>query len=343
MPQPIPIEWWVEGLIAKQAVIMLYGLPGHYKSMCAMDMGMCLAAGETWLLGEDGEGGFDTEQAKVLWLDLDQGEDVMNERLIAMKAAHDAQGDGFRYVSFPRRGLNLGDERDQDKLVDLVKYLGVDVLFIDTFRRVSGNISENDAEIDRVLGGCRWIIGQTGCSIVLLHHANKNPDASGQGRIRGNTAIAAGIDLGLYLENQTDGYGETTVKVKAEKTRRYSPKPFGFAVRSMWDDSGAMTYLKLEAREITSPKERTKATDSEMLDGLAAWVQARNDAGKKPTKRKCCLWLQDKYNLTEWDSRNVMDKAVVKGIIRNMGSDKRHQYVVEFLNETPDDCSIDIM
>jgi RecA-family ATPase len=234
-----PIDWIVYQMLPRRSLAMFYGLPGHAKSLIVMDMCMCAAAGKPWL----GRGEFWTKKSKILWMDVDQGSDVMNERLIAMHAVHGVPDMVFNYYSFPTRGLNLSRYEDVEDVIKLVKELGSEVVVFDTFKRVAGDISENSSDIDLVLGAFRRVMSETGCSVIAIHHANKG-DGEGQTRMRGSTAIAGGVDNGFFVEYIKEVTGPARFQVTHEKFRRTEPvRPFEFRIESKKDKQGATVQL----------------------------------------------------------------------------------------------------
>ena len=237
--KPQPIEWIVNQIIPKRSLNMVYGLPGHAKTMVVLDICMCAAAGAPWLRRNE----FWTEEAKVLWMDLDSGRDVMNERLVAMHRVHGNKDMSFDYYSFPVRGLNLSKYEDTEDTIQLIKELGSTLVVFDTFKRVAGDKDENSSDIDLVLGAMRRIISETGCSVIAIHHANKG-SGEGQTRMRGSTAIAGGVDNGYFIEYIEEAGSQARFSFRHEKARRGSPiRPFEFRIESERDKRGATVKL----------------------------------------------------------------------------------------------------
>jgi Fe2+ or Zn2+ uptake regulation protein len=54
-------------------------------------------------------------------------------------------------------------------------------------------ISENSAEFADMIYQLKELTGKYGAACILIHHSNKNPEALGVGRIRGNTSIAGAV------------------------------------------------------------------------------------------------------------------------------------------------------
>ncbi len=73
----------VERILPIPCLAKIYGPPGTLKSMLLMDLAVCVAIGRPWLQGGDLPP-FKTVQSPVFWLDLDQGEAIMLQRLGAL-------------------------------------------------------------------------------------------------------------------------------------------------------------------------------------------------------------------------------------------------------------------
>ncbi len=161
----------------------------------------------------------ETEQCPVLWVDIDNGEDVTTERLAAFTSARKVPPETPIYwICFPDPPMvavrGLGDLKE----FMLANHIGLVV--IDNLLRIAGLRDENASEMDIPMLNLRKLAEDTGAAVCIIHHKRK--DAAGQDRdhMRGHSSIAAGIDLAfqIYREGMSD-----LVTFKCTKARR---RPF---------------------------------------------------------------------------------------------------------------------
>ncbi len=220
-----PLVWVVDGLLSVGSLSIWYGAPGTLKSMILADMAICVAAGKHWLEAPNGEGGFTTTPTGVFWLDFDNGQRRTHERFAALARTHQVPPCApLYYVSMPDPYLDAGDTAAMGALAQRVIDRGVSLVVIDNLGVVSGNSDENSAEMQRPMGGLRWLTEATNAAIVVLHHQRKTSGVSIRSgeTLRGHGSIEAKIDLGLLITRD-----EANITLTATKVRGQDVKPFG--------------------------------------------------------------------------------------------------------------------
>jgi hypothetical protein len=223
-----PIEYVVEGLFPTSSLSIVYGPPGTLKSLFLIDMGMCVAAGLPWLQGADGDGQNKrrkTKQVPVLYIDVDNGKNLTDERAEAAAKAHGLSPDTpFFYTSFPDPHPDFSRRDFVNILIAYCHEQEVGMIVIDNLRNVSGGVDENHSEMATVMANLRRLAEQTGTAVVVIHHQSKgggdNHRRAGDS-LRGHSSIEAALDLALRVKR--DGENLT---VESTKTRRADVEPF---------------------------------------------------------------------------------------------------------------------
>lgn len=224
-----PVTWLVDGIIRERTLSMVYGPPGNMKTFLALDLCLRIAAGLPWLppapWQQDGKA-IQTAQVRSMYIDMDNGEDDMHERVEALSRALNLPADlPFSYYSFPMGGLNAGDSKAMGHLARRLRTTDTRFVVVDNLGIVKGKADENSDEMVPVMNNFRQVIEDTGCAISLIHHQRKttgNMTRVGDS-IRGHSSIEASLNLALLVEREA--YSDT-IDIKATKTRGGQVKPF---------------------------------------------------------------------------------------------------------------------
>lgn len=186
----VRIEWIVDRIIPKGAIIILFGKGGIGKTWVAMDFGRCIADGLPYL-------GLQTIQSPVVFIDFENPLAVLNERT---RKLGECKGVYFWRANNPK----LTAPRLDSKEWDLYKKLPEGaVLIFDTLRASQGRDENASNEMGLIMGRLKEL-RDLGFTVILLHHTSKNNDRVA----KGSTAISDLADhiLGLTLvRKKTDG------------------------------------------------------------------------------------------------------------------------------------------
>lgn len=234
--EPIPVEWIVEGFVARGFLTMLAGEPGAGKSMLTQTISVALANGAEAVAGmrlvhgktsravvdyDDEEPVF-TDASRALTLDAENGANLIQERAHGMgldRANVDnytvAASDGFDIYK-DRAVLDgiLADYRDSGAPVDM--------LVIDSWTSMwFGN--ENVVEqVQACLKHLNDLAARFSMGILLIHHTDKDGES-----YRGSSAIAATIGGGVFTFARYDDKEEQdpTARVITCKKMRIAAEP----------------------------------------------------------------------------------------------------------------------
>jgi hypothetical protein len=256
----------VEGVLPSRSLTVWYGSPGNLKSNLLLDLCFSVATGFYWLpdLPSRGAGlGLTVNQCPALWLDIDNGEDVVTERLAAFANARHAPNDApIHWLTFPNPPMVA--VKGLPGLTDYALSIKAGVIVIDNLLRVAGVRDENASEIDGAMVNLRRLAEDTGAAVCLIHHKRKDSLGREGDSLRGHSSIEGGVDSAFLIKREDN---QDTITVKCTKARRKPVETFG----ALW------TY--------------TLAEDGETLQEARFWRADPKDheAESKAELRQCVL------------------------------------------------------
>lgn len=185
--EPLPeLPYLVAGLIPEGKVIMFFAEGGSVKTWAAFALGISVATGAPWL------GQYLVRQGRVLFLDYEDGRYEFQRRrgLLMGTEAPDVPELGYLYS-----GAKL---HEIDTWTELSK-LGLKLLVIDSLSAAApSNLDENSREFIESVRLAGIFTEATGCTVLFVHHANKN------GGVRGYSGIRDQADIVFRFEPVTE-------------------------------------------------------------------------------------------------------------------------------------------
>ncbi len=211
----------VSGILPARSLSIWYGSPGSFKSNLLFDLYLAVSTGAAWLPDLPGKGngvGYPVTQCPVLWIDIDNGEDVVAERLAAFARARsvtEAEAP-IHWLSFPTPPLVAA--KGLPGLTDYAKRIGAGLIVIDNLLRVAGVHDENSSEIDAAMANLRKLAEDTGAAVALIHHRRKDTLGRAGDSLRGHSSIEGAVDS-AFLVQREDGTDEVTIKCTKARRR----------------------------------------------------------------------------------------------------------------------------
>ena len=210
----LPPVFIIDGFVPENAVAILYGKWGSYKSFLTLDMSHAITTGRDFH-------GRKTKQGAVAYL-AGEGAGGLGKRLRALRTEYGTNKSPFWLNRDP---FDLSDEdpegNDTDRLIAdlgrLKREHGIDfrLLIIDTLSRsvrgdetadVFSAAGRNAEKIRRAMG--------EGASVVLVHHAGKDRSRG----VRGSSTLDSNADAVLAMDvlekSREVATGKKTAKVK---------------------------------------------------------------------------------------------------------------------------------
>ena len=173
------LTWVIPEMLPRGETVILAGSPKAGKSLLGIDAAFAIATGESRFLGEN------VVTGKVLLVSCDESLNSTKSKLI-------------------KRGFRRGDDIEVlpkwtiDRLHELEKKIEdfrPDVVIVDSLKRITHGIqiSENSAEFADNIYTLKELFAKYNCSGILIHHSNKNNEATGVHKLRGSSAIAGAV------------------------------------------------------------------------------------------------------------------------------------------------------
>lgn len=252
--KPEPRAAVVPGLFYRSTVSIPFGAPGSLKSFVLADLAVCVAAGIPWLYPDPSAPEaaalceYPTTQGPVVWVDFDNGDYTTRERFYALKSAYGLHRRAIPLFIYtmPTPWLDLSNETHAADFSDWLCSLPEKPVFtvIDNLSYISGGLSTNDDGMKNVMAALKHAAETVETHIEAIHHESKGSGIKKRAgeRIRGSSAIEAGVDLALLFEREE---GESMVKITAAKNRILRSFPtLGITLKTTSDDSDIMTMAR---------------------------------------------------------------------------------------------------
>lgn len=181
----IKIEWLIDGLIPRNAVILLYGRGGIGKTTLMMMLANALDRGESVF-------GMATTKTQVIIVDYENSRAVLSER------AKRTAVDGVLFMDSSQNPPPLDKDEWEQYLFMLEQHSNA-VFVFDTLRS-SHSGDENDSKVMTLIMRRMRQLRDAGATVVLLHHTPKSNDR----QFKGSGAIFDLCDqtLALYQTKQ---------------------------------------------------------------------------------------------------------------------------------------------
>lgn len=319
-----PIAYAIRGLDlcpGAPAMVAGYGFSG--KTVAMQAAALALATGQrVW-------GAFEGKRGRVLHVDYEQGQRLTRERYqrlaVGLTVGPSDIEDRLVLVSMPQIYLDGVSVEQLVKLFD-----GFDLVIIDSLRAACPTLEENDSSIRCVLDNLTRASEQTGCTIIVIHHARKpSQHASGGAKmaIRGSGALFDACSSVLVFDAEKGG----PTRVSHEKARNSGRLTEDFELRiADLDDDYGTSGLVVEAtaaptREAASEAAAAagrKARTERLVLELREMFEREPDQGGAGT-------IASKMGRAAPDVRAALALLVEAGEVVAAGStrDRRHRWV----------------
>ena len=206
-PQPPQL---IRGLLHQGSKMVLGGGSKSYKTWSLLDLGMSVACGEPWW-------GFDTAQAKVLYINLELPNWSFMNRIEDITVARPELADLSRFDVWNLRGYAVSMDEMQPKIA-LAAAQNYGLIIIDPIYKVYGDRDENSAgDMGGLLNEIDRLAVKTDAAVVFGAHFSKGNQAGKESidRISGSGVFARDPDTILIMtrHEQEDTYAvEATVR-----------------------------------------------------------------------------------------------------------------------------------
>jgi hypothetical protein len=195
---PKPYEL-LEGTIYKGCKVALAGQSKAGKSHLAMQLAHAISTGNDFL-------GMSTRKSKVLYLNLELPDFVVNRRYAALESKISDNSDNPNLYISNGRGNWSGIE-SLDMMVDEIIEKGIGLIVVDPFYKVHDIDEIDQASVKKVLRSFDEITDKTDATLVYIHHFNKGKasDKHNIDLLAGSGVLARDFDSFMLLKENKDG------------------------------------------------------------------------------------------------------------------------------------------
>ena len=197
------VEWIVKDLIYKKSIAVFYGDGGTKKTWSTAFLAACVSCGIPW-------GDFETHKSRVLFIDEENGEDEIAERVgRCLRGASADESAYLRYISLA--AFHLDDPKDEVLLTAEILNQDAELVVMDALADLMIGDENSKQDTQPVFNALRRIAEKTGAAILVIHHANKN------GGHRGSSVIKDAPDILFQVTSDPES---NFINFKTEKNRK---------------------------------------------------------------------------------------------------------------------------
>jgi len=211
--QPAPISWLVKRWLQDKALIMVHGPSGGGKTFVVLDWCLRMAAGvQEWA-------GNRVRTGTVVYL-AGEGHHGLRGRVAAWKV-HNMAGPLSMWLS--RDGCDLNTPQGYMRVVDNIRALPKrpSLIVVDTLHRFLLGDENSAQDAKTMLDACGALMGEFGCSVLLVHHTGVSEEA--QHRARGSSAWRGALDIEISIVPGKEGLPMQIVQRKSKDAELAEP------------------------------------------------------------------------------------------------------------------------
>ncbi len=274
-PKP-RIGYIVDGIIPAKSMTIWYGYPGSLKSMVVLDLAMAVAMGKPFLPSTPRQtpilSGRTTQQRPVVWLDVDTGEYLLEQRLVAVGSVYGAAIDTpFYYMSYPTvRGASSKSMAALTMFLEnALSMAGMSspLIVSDTLLRMAQVRDENSSEMDTVMYNLRKMNEDLDATMVLVSHANKmNHSGRAGNALRGHSSIEGGVDSVFRVKREDNS---DIIEIENEKARQKPVETFSARFTYTSDPvNDELLSFRFYHVETQTPANKAQSRREELIDKI---------------------------------------------------------------------------
>jgi KaiC/GvpD/RAD55 family RecA-like ATPase len=308
-------KYVVKGLLAEKDVACVFGAPGAGKSILAPHIAYAVAQGVAVF-------GRRTRPGKTFYIAAEDPHG-MRQRVRALRLAR-GDAPGFSLVE----GVgNLLMESEANQLRALIAEHKPALIILDTVAMAFPGLQENEAaDMGRVVALARSLTTH-GAAVVLIHHDNKQGDATP----RGHSILNGALDVALHLSRQQDDAG--VIRAKLTKNRNGAcdlDVAFTIGVESFGLDEDGDAITAPIAQEAMGAARAAKPL-SPMLAAAMDVAERLTDAGRKTVPVAEVYAEASRMNVSTADDPADRHRSV-KGAYQRLQGMRRVEIVAEKLS-----------
>jgi RecA-family ATPase len=313
---PPPLEWLVDGVVARGLLSMIVGREKTGKSMLSMALVLRMVAG-------GGEvAGIACYPGRVLIVDAENSQSEIHRRLHGMwhaMAIPVANHDQLQIVE--ARGFDF--RRDLAELEAALWEFKPDLVVLDAFRALWGGKEADSDDVAAALDPLRQLLHDHDVGGLLSHHSRKTDD-----EYRGGTGIGASVEHIVSLRRESDD---------PDRSRRRLANPasrFAAEFEPLWLSIGGGD----DARRISSTEAYKPTPSAAKRDEVAAEIRQfvlsspLKEEGQGQTLSELARGIG--HDPADKTVRKALQKLEDDGVLQR-GEDKRYRRAPTLFDDDP--------
>lgn len=215
-----PIDWMLEGLLAKEGIGLITGYPGTGKTQFGLGMSAHMALGiDSYLKWSNVE----DKKRKVLFMSLEMSKAPLNLFIRQIAKGYDDPATLNSNLKVAPLGVPLALDKKEGVayLANLLETYQPDVVVFDSLQRMLSKELTDEVTVKTLFDTLAFIRQKYGCAMVIVHHHRKKSN-DGQKKngvelsdVFGSVYITASVDFVLSmrkLDEETDVLRLDTLK-----------------------------------------------------------------------------------------------------------------------------------
>lgn len=245
-----PIDWLIDELVPEEAITILSGMSGSFKTWLVMDMAISVATGKEFL------GVYNTKQTGVLIIDEESGERLCSERFKLLTSSTE-----MPIYLLSMSGFKVSHKNIKE-IIGVCKENGIGLVIIDSMTRVNTG-DENSSKDTAIFFDKLRAFTRESIAVLIIHH-NRKPGQGGydaSSDMRGSSDIRAAVDIQLAVRRI--GLSES-LEVRQPKCRYGQEiKPFKLSFRK--DDNTKKLGFRYDGTFMVKETEEEIREQTELL------------------------------------------------------------------------------
>jgi len=195
-----PPEFYVQDLLPKQGVMLLFGSPKVGKSWLSKQLAFSIATGDEFL-------GFSTLQSKVLIIQFEISVIAYQWRLKKLLGLY-TLNQGCMYALSPGQ-MYIEEQENFNNLAHAVRTISPNVLILDCLQACFGGDENDSKDMGKFIGRVEELKRQNvenNLAVVVVHHSRKSPSMSSfADTARGQSKLTGWVDTIVHMAKQPNG------------------------------------------------------------------------------------------------------------------------------------------
>jgi len=207
--------WLVDRLIPDNGLSVITGYPASYKTWLMLNLAICISTGKPFL--DD----FQTKKSKVLLIDEENGERILQGRIKKMTSQQDLDIDIISLKNFKLT--------DSDEIIKYCLENRIGVVMIDSLIRTHKGDENSSQEMAKLFDEFKKFKNSQ-LSVIFTHHNRKTGErrANPIEDMRGSSEIFAFVDSGLSVRKAKDKDEIIATQIKQRVDEEI--EPFNIAI-----------------------------------------------------------------------------------------------------------------